>query len=71
MPDHISAFLFVLRLFFACLWAIDSEVVALKKLKMEKEKEGFPITALREITTLLMVRLAPLWLTRYAHFMAL
>lgn len=29
------------------------EVVALKKLKMEKEKEGFPITSLREINTLL------------------
>ncbi|XP_049807926.1 cyclin-dependent kinase 11B [Schistocerca nitens] len=30
-----------------------SEVVALKRLKMEKEKEGFPITSLREINTLL------------------
>lgn len=29
------------------------EVVALKRLKMEKEKEGFPITSLREINTLL------------------
>ena len=29
------------------------EVMAVKKLKMEKEKEGFPITALREINTLL------------------
>lgn len=29
------------------------EIVALKRLKMEKEKEGFPITALREINTLL------------------
>ncbi|KAJ9597556.1 hypothetical protein L9F63_011557, partial [Diploptera punctata] len=29
------------------------EIVALKKLKMEKEKEGFPITSLREINTLL------------------
>ena len=27
--------------------------MALKKLKMEKEKEGFPITSLREINTLL------------------
>jgi len=27
--------------------------VALKRLKMEKEKEGFPITSLREINTLL------------------
>ena len=32
---------------------ISAEVVALKKLKMEKEKEGFPITSLREINTLL------------------
>lgn len=31
------------------------EVVALKRLKMEKEKEGFPITSLREINTLLKV----------------
>lgn len=29
------------------------EIVALKKLKMEKEREGFPITSLREINTLL------------------
>ncbi|KAJ4430963.1 hypothetical protein ANN_19556 [Periplaneta americana] len=29
------------------------EVVALKRLKMDKEKEGFPITSLREINTLL------------------
>lgn len=29
------------------------QIVALKKLKMEKEKEGFPITSLREINTLL------------------
>uniref|UniRef100_A0A1X7TN95 cyclin-dependent kinase n=1 Tax=Amphimedon queenslandica TaxID=400682 RepID=A0A1X7TN95_AMPQE len=29
------------------------EIVALKKLKMEKEREGFPITSLREISTLL------------------
>jgi cell division cycle 2-like protein len=32
------------------------EIVALKRLKMEKEKEGFPITSLREINTLLKVR---------------
>ncbi|GLH08610.1 Serine/threonine-protein kinase grp [Gryllus bimaculatus] len=32
-----------------------NEVVALKRLKMEKEKEGFPITSLREINTLLKV----------------
>ena len=29
------------------------EVVALKRLKMEKEREGFPITSLREVSTLL------------------
>ena len=29
------------------------EVVALKRLKMEKEKEGFPITSLREICCIL------------------
>lgn len=29
------------------------EIVALKRLKMEKEKEGFPITSLREINTIL------------------
>ena len=30
-----------------------NEFVALKRLKMEKEREGFPITSLREIDTLL------------------
>ena len=35
----------------ACFLA--GEIVALKKLKMEREKEGFPITSLREIDTLL------------------
>lgn len=30
-----------------------NEIVALKRLKMEREKEGFPITSLREINTLL------------------
>jgi cell division cycle 2-like protein len=29
------------------------EVVALKRLKMEKEREGFPITSIREVDTLL------------------
>lgn len=38
------------------------EIVALKRLKMEKEKEGFPITSLREINTLLKVRLVFLFL---------
>lgn len=32
------------------------EVVALKKLKMDKEKNGFPITSLREIRTLMEAR---------------
>ncbi|XP_027195416.2 cyclin-dependent kinase 11B-like [Dermatophagoides pteronyssinus] len=32
------------------------ETVALKRLKMEKEKEGFPITSLREISSLLKVK---------------
>ncbi len=32
------------------------EIVALKRLKMEREKEGFPITSLREVSTLLKVR---------------
>lgn len=35
-----------------------SDIVALKRLKMEKEKEGFPITSLREINTLLKVRIS-------------
>ena len=39
------------RLIFLC--SVADEVVALKRLKMEKEKEGFPITSLREINTLL------------------
>ena len=38
-----------LRVCTACV----EEIVALKRLKMEKEKEGFPITSLREINTLL------------------
>lgn len=32
-----------------------NQIVALKRLKMEKEKEGFPITSLREVNTLLKV----------------
>ncbi len=32
-----------------------NEIVALKRLKMEKERDGFPITSLREINTLLKV----------------
>jgi cell division cycle 2-like protein len=31
-----------------------NKIVALKRLKMEREKEGFPITSLREINTLLI-----------------
>lgn len=33
--------------------SIPDEIVALKRLKIEKEREGFPITALREINMLL------------------
>ncbi len=33
-----------------------NDIVALKRLKMEKEKEGFPITSLREINTLLIAQ---------------
>ena len=29
------------------------EIVALKKLKLERERDGFPITSLREIQTLM------------------
>ena len=32
------------------------EVVAIKKLKLDKEKEGFPITALRELSTLISLK---------------
>lgn len=32
------------------------DIVALKRLKIEKEKEGFPITSLREINTLLLAK---------------
>ncbi|EGG07064.1 uncharacterized protein MELLADRAFT_35629 [Melampsora larici-populina 98AG31] len=33
-----------------------NEIVALKKIKMDQEKNGFPITSLREIHTLMMVQ---------------
>jgi len=33
-----------------------NEIVALKQLKLEKEKNGFPITGLREISTLMSAR---------------
>ena len=32
------------------------EIVAIKKLKLDKEKEGFPITALRELSTLISLK---------------
>ena len=32
------------------------EIVALKKLKLDKEKNGFPITSLREVHTLLLAK---------------
>lgn len=35
------------------------EIVALKRLKMEKEKDGFPITSLREINMLMKCRRHP------------
>lgn len=35
-----------------------NEIVALKRLKMEREKEGFPITSLREVSTLLKVKIS-------------
>lgn len=35
------------------MFVLTDEIVALKRLKMEKEKEGFPITSLREINTIL------------------
>ena len=43
----------LLKLYPRNLLCITDEIVALKRLKMEKEKEGFPITSLREINTLL------------------
>lgn len=35
---------------------ITGEIVALKKLKLDQEKNGFPITSLREIYTLLLAK---------------
>ena len=43
-------FFFVANLRFTCL--IPGELVALKKVRLENEKEGFPITAVREIKIL-------------------
>jgi cell division cycle 2-like protein len=36
-----------------------NEVVALKRLKLERETDGFPITSLREVTTLMAAREHP------------
>lgn len=36
--------------------SFSGDIVALKKLKMEKEREGFPITSLREINMLLKAK---------------
>lgn len=38
---------------FLCSISFAEEIVALKRLKIEREREGFPITSLREINTLL------------------
>ncbi len=49
---HTEQFVSIVQFYrLHCLFL--DEIVALKKLKMEKEKEGFPITSLREINTLL------------------
>jgi cell division cycle 2-like protein len=45
--------LFIIYLNACVSFLFSDEVVALKRLKMEKEKEGFPITSLREINMLL------------------
>lgn len=36
----------------ACVWLCKGELVALKKVRLDNEKEGFPITAIREIKIL-------------------
>ena len=46
-------FFVFLQFFSNFLLFVLEEIVALKRLKMEKEREGFPITSLREINTLL------------------
>ena len=43
------------------------EIVALKRLKMEKEKDGFPITSLREINTLLKAQHINIVTVRVCH----
>ena len=35
---------------------ITGQIVAIKKVKLDKEKEGFPITALREMNTLFYLK---------------
>lgn len=45
--------LYVLYSYILYDFVFSDEIVALKRLKMEKEKEGFPITSLREINTIL------------------
>ena len=43
--------------FFVCVcFTCAGEIVALKELKMEKEREGFPITSLREINMLVKAK---------------
>ena len=44
--------------------------MALKKLKMEKEKEGFPITSLREINMLLKAKHPNVVFVKVSHFTA-
>lgn len=43
---HIFYFLFI------CISLLEGELVALKKVRTDNEKEGFPITAVREIKIL-------------------
>ena len=56
-PCHL---IFVIEYFNTCYFLLDrardtrnSEVVALKKMRMEREKDGLPLSAIREITLLL------------------
>ena len=44
--------------------------MALKKLKMEKEKEGFPITSLREINMLLKAKHPNIVFVKVSHWTA-
>lgn len=47
MPNICSFTVVIIRLIFSL-----GELVALKKVRLENEKEGFPITAVREIKIL-------------------